>query len=121
MNWLYVFIGGGLGSMARYWIGHLLKDLRCSLPVSTLTANLFAALMIGVLYFSGVKTRQEQWWLLLASGFCGGLSTFSAFSLETLELFRSGSYMVAVLNIVLSVTCCLLLIWALSFMIKQNG
>jgi CrcB protein len=121
MNWLYVFIGGGLGSIARYGLGHVLKDLRCNLPLSTFTANLFAALMIGVLYFSGVKARHDQWWLLLATGFCGGLSTFSAFSLETLELFRNGSYIMAVLNIVLSVTCCLVLIWALSFVIKQNG
>ncbi len=120
MNWFYVFIGGGMGSMGRYWLGHFLKDVKTSLPVSTLLANLLAALIIGILYALDVKARQDYMWWLFATGFCGGLSTFSAFSLETMDLLRSGENSMAILNILLSVAGCIVLIWLMTVLLKQN-
>jgi fluoride exporter len=118
MNWFFVFIGGGLGSLSRYGIGLIFREARLVLPIGTLIANLIAALVIGILYFSGLKQRQEPIWLLLATGFCGGLSTFSAFSLETFELIRHGETTIAMLNVTVSLFCCLLLIWGCSLLIR---
>jgi fluoride exporter len=121
MNWMMVFIGGGIGSVGRYAIGLLLKQSSMSFPWSTLVANVLAAIVIGFLYFSGFKSRTDSSWLLLATGFCGGLSTFSAFSLETFEFLRDGNLPFAMLNIFLSLAMCLVIIFVMSKMVTVQG
>lgn len=118
MNWIYVFLGGGIGSVSRYGLGLIFRESKLLLPMGTLVANLTAALIIGLLYYSGMKQRQDSIWLLLATGFGGGLSTFSAFSLETFELFRNGETAIAIMNIALSFVCCLMLVWVGSLVMK---
>lgn len=117
MNWLIVFLGGGVGAVSRYGLGIVFKGMSKGFPWATLVANIIACLLIGALFATQVRTMNKSLWLLLAVGFCGGLSTFSAFSLETVELFQQADYRNAVLNIVISVVGCLLCTYGVSRLI----
>jgi CrcB protein len=109
MSVLYVFVGGGIGSLLRYAfsIGFTFKS--SEFPWSTFFANIFACVVIGFvshLYVRGDLNTSTR--LLLATGFCGGLSTFSTFSLETLQLLQKGNLLLASVYVFISVTMCLL-------------
>lgn len=117
--WLYVWIavGSGLGGMARYacsglaarWIGE-------TFPWGTLIVNIVGSFIIGFFailtgpdgrLFVGTAARQ-----FVMIGICGGYTTFSSFSLQTLALMNDGEWFRAGGNILLSVLCCLLAVWA---------
>ncbi len=109
MNFLAVFMGGGLGSLARYLIGILVaktnqNGLSEYFPLATFLSNLLACIILAVtLYFFKDKFVSFTWISpLIISGFCGGFSTFSTFSFETSLLFQQGNYALAILNIVIS-------------------
>lgn len=107
MGFLLIFIGGGLGSMCRYGIGLAVQPLLPKFPWATLVANGLACLILGALLglqFHGNMSEQRR--LLLATGFCGGFSTFSTFTAETWELFQSGHYGAAAANVAGSLTVC---------------
>ena len=105
----WVFIGGGTGSVLRYLIGLFQKSLIPSnLPIGTFLANMLACLvMAGWIRFQPSGFAQEQYKLLLLTGFCGGLSTFSTFSMESIALFRSGQIQWAIANILINLIVCL--------------
>lgn len=105
--WLYVFIGGGLGSMARYGVSVAASSLPTNFPYPTLISNVCASLLLGI--FASYIIEQEQSWLrlLLIVGFCGGFSTFSSFSFETFELLKSGAITEACLNMLGNTLLCL--------------
>lgn len=102
-EFLAVFIGGGFGSVVRYAISLWWVKSGTLFPFGTLIANLLAAIFIAVMYNFQIKQTSPWWWYLLAVGLCGGLSTFSTFSLETFQLVKSGNMTYALLNIMLSV------------------
>ncbi len=116
-NLLFVFLGGGLGSIARYGISEMVKsNFKTAFPVATLCSNviscLILALTVGIFsYKTGSNSALK---LLIVVGFCGGFSTFSSFSYETVELMRTGNTLIAIANIVISVTVCIGLIYFLS-------
>ena len=93
---LLVGAGGFAGSALRYLISRLMLPWAVSsgFPFSTLTVNVAGSLLIGALMGLGLS---GGWALLCIVGFCGGFTTFSTFSLETVTLLRAGSYLPAAL------------------------
>jgi len=110
--YLWVALGGALGSVARYWMGVRITVLTgLAFPWATILINILGSLVIGFLVtLTGPEGRvpaplDVRAFLLV--GICGGFTTFSAFSLQTLDLARSGRLLLAGANIVLSVVLCL--------------
>ncbi|MFC7358391.1 fluoride efflux transporter CrcB [Jejudonia soesokkakensis] len=89
---LLVFLGGGLGSSARYLIGRLLNTDSNGIPYGTFAANIIGCFLIGIIMGFSLKhnTFSQNSVLLLATGFCGGFTTFSAFAYENHVFLKSG-------------------------------
>lgn len=105
---LFVFLGGGLGSICRYGIARLLQVQEWDYPLATFIANALACIVLGALMGLSLKGNlSSATKLLFMTGFCGGFSTFSTFSAETFELLQTGNYGYALANIGLSVFVCL--------------
>ena len=104
MTVLGVVIGGGLGALARYQVGGLVASRqRTSFPYGTLVVNVVGSLALGLLVGLVASGRLATDWLTWAGvGFCGGLTTFSTFSYETLQLSEQGAYGLAARNILFS-------------------
>lgn len=110
-NLLLIFLGGGLGSICRYAIGQNLTT-ESSFPVATLVVNILACLVLGVLLGFQLKANlQQNHSLLLMTGFCGGFSTFSSFSGESLKLFQNNQASIALLYIGASIILGLLAVY----------
>lgn len=101
---LLVFAGGGLGSVCRLMIGKLFKLYSPVFPLATLASNFLSCLIFGAVIMLGVSRMNLSYSLklLLITGFCGGFSTYSAFTFETVELFKSGQQWMGISNIVLN-------------------
>jgi fluoride exporter len=109
MNQVFlVFIGGGLGSLARFGLGKLFLRWSSALPLGTLTANVLACLILGM--FTGWATLKNQdpgsYRAFITVGFCGGFSTFSTFSNESIQLMINTQFGVALMNILLNTVLC---------------
>lgn len=110
---LAIFLGGGLGSLSRYGLGKWIGIGATGFPFGTLAANLLACLILG--FLGGIVMHKANFnphlKLGIATGFCGGFSTFSTFSFETVGLFDHGKVGLGLLYIGLSIVLCLLGIW----------
>ena len=120
-NFLLVGAGGAAGSMARYGIGHIVtKYLIAPTYYGTFGINVLGSFLIGVLFGLAGRNQSMQDWglLLLASGFCGGFTTFSTFALENVNLMQKGQPVVAIaytgLSLVVGLLLCRLGLWLVS-------
>ena len=111
-SYLLVFIGGGLGSICRYGISHMLSNQNWNFPLATFLANVLSCIVLG--WMVGLSLKQGvgiEGKFLIMTGFCGGFSTFSTFTNETFQLMQSGQYWTAFLNVSLSLIVCLIFIF----------
>lgn len=102
---LAIFIGGGVGSVTRYIVSRQMLFLfGASFPVGTLAVNALGSFLIGVIAsLIANKPQHDLFQFLLITGFLGGFTTFSAFSLETWKLISAGQFEAGLLNIFLNV------------------
>ncbi len=91
---LAIALGSTLGGLLRWGLGLKLNNLFPDMPPGTLVANLIAGYVVGVAiaFFAQAPNLSPEWRLLIITGFCGGLSTFSTFSAEIVSLLQRGLY-----------------------------
>jgi len=105
-SYLLVAVGAAFGGTLRYWIsGVVQRLLPFGLPVGTLTVNVLGSFTLGFLifYFDTLELLPPPAKLILTVGFCGGFTTFSTFSFETMNLLRDSEYLLAIMNIGLNI------------------
>ncbi|WP_348722836.1 fluoride efflux transporter CrcB [Tenacibaculum sp. 190524A05c] len=92
---LLVFIGGGFGSVLRFLLGKMLNNSDTGIPIGTFLANILGSLLIGCILGLAAKNDSltQNQMLLLATGFCGGFTTFSTFAYENHVFLKSGDFL----------------------------
>ncbi len=119
--YLWVAIGGAIGSVGRYWLNGIVSakfaETAATFPLGTLVINVTGSFLIGILAAvaspEGRMDSQSRAFAtqLLMVGVCGGYTTFSSFSLQTLNLLRDREWLYAGGNILLSVVLCMIAVW----------
>jgi CrcB protein len=94
---LAIFFGAGFGALLRAWFNSLMEPFSSSIPMGTLAANLVGAYAVGIAlaYFIDQPTISPQWRLFIITGFLGGLTTFSSFSAEVVQLMQRDQLLLA--------------------------
>jgi len=116
LNYFFVALGGALGSVGRFWLSGLIANrFGSTFPWGTIIVNVTGCFIIG---FFNTLTGTEGRWLVSPAmrtffmiGICGGYTTFSSFSLQTLNLANDGEWLYAGANILYSVALCLVGVW----------
>jgi len=118
LAYLWVAIGGALGSVSRYWLsGFVAARFGETFPWGTLVINVTGSFVIGIFAALAIpEGRMDSQSRLFATqflmiGVCGGYTTFSSFSLQTLNLLREREWLYAGGNVILSVTLCMIAVW----------
>ena len=115
--YFWVAFGGALGSVGRYWFsGVVARHFGQTFPWGTVLVNISGCFVIGL--FSSMTGPDGRWlvpaWFrqqFFMLGICGGYTTFSSFTLQTLTLMHEGEWLYAGANVVVSVVCCLVAVW----------
>jgi CrcB protein len=116
LKYLWVGLGGAIGSVVRFWLDGVVSNrFGRTFPLGILTINITGSLLIGFIFAligpEAPRLVRPAVYTFLAVGVCGGFTTFSSFSLNTLNLAREGQWLYAGANVVLSVVFCLLAVW----------
>ncbi|HRI27653.1 MAG TPA: fluoride efflux transporter CrcB [Chitinophagales bacterium] len=113
-DYILVFAGGGLGSMARFLLSQYNATTLTILPLGTIAANIASSFILGLVVglFSGGTDIPPSWRVFIAVGFCGGFSTFSTFSFETFYFIKTGQPLYALLNVVCNLMFCIMGVYA---------
>lgn len=120
LNCLLVGLGGFIGAVLRYLISLIPIKNPESFPINTFIINIIGALTIGCIAFAASKNANidPKLLLFLKVGICGGFTTFSTFSLETAQLIKGGSVLIAIVYIVASVVLGVLAVMLPQFVLK---
>jgi CrcB protein len=115
-TYAWVALGSAIGGVARFWLSNLIAERGpASLPWGTIIVNVTGSFAIGLLAAvtapGGRWHLDPRWTPFLMAGICGGYTTFSAFSLQTLSLAQQQQHLHAAANVVLSVVLCLAAVW----------
>jgi CrcB protein len=114
MNVLWVFIGGGLGAAARYWLtGLTYRWVTPTFPAGVLVVNVLGCFLIGAVMsvFENRFAVNPAWRVFVTIGILGGFTTFSSFSYETIALLRDQELFLAGMNVLANVVLCLIGTW----------
>jgi CrcB protein len=109
-----VAIGGACGSVLRFWVGSYVSNRTgARFPAGTFLVNITASFLIGFLVtiLAAKVSWSPQWRYLILIGFIGGYSTFSTFEFETFRIFQEGEFLIAGLNVLLSVVVGFISVW----------
>ena len=114
INYLLVGLGAACGGALRYGVYNLLKKIPFGFPLATLSVNIVGSFLLGFLIFAFDvrKIMSAEVKLMLTTGLCGGFTTFSTFSVETIHLIKGSQYALAGLNVGLNIVCTLLAVLA---------
>lgn len=93
-NLLLVGMGGAIGSALRYLFSQMIKPT--SFPLATFTVNMIGSFLIGIIIAYSLRNNDfnNHWKIFLATGICGGFTTFSSFSMENLQLIQQGKWLI---------------------------
>ena len=119
--YLIVTIGSGIGGFLRYVISDLVYKYTNSLfPYGTLTVNIIGSFLLGFIlfYLDALKLISSEMRLFLTVGLCGGLTTFSTFSYETVKLIQNSEYLLAGSNLLLNIFVTILAVFLAAFISK---
>jgi len=111
---LLVGMGGFIGSLSRYWLAGLVQTVAgIDFPLGTLSVNIIGSGLVGLLVTLSLERNliSPDVRIFLTVGFCGGFTTMSTFSYETLILLREGSWLAGLGNIAVSLVSCLVAVW----------
>lgn len=109
-----VAIGGVVGCLCRFWLSVWVQNATGGVfPTGTLTVNIIGSFILGLVMTLAIvrELLSPELRIMLSVGFCGGFTTMSSFSYETLLLLESGYTGTALLNIALSIVACLTAVW----------
>lgn len=120
-QFLLVFVGGGFGSVLRFFIGKYFNDSSSGIPYGTFIANILGSLLIGVILGLALKndTLSQNQTLFLATGFCGGFTTFSTFAYENHVFLKSGDFISFAIYTVASFVIGFLAVFAGMYLVKS--
>lgn len=120
-NILAVFLGGGIGAVFRFLTGmFMIRQFSFNLPVATFLVNIIGSFIIGFLYvfFIDKPAMNPALKFALTVGFCGGLTTFSTFSLELVEMLKNAQFLHAGVYAIVSVIICILAVFTGAYFAK---
>jgi len=115
LMYLWLGLGGAIGTIGRFWLNGIISRYFETFPMGTLVVNVTGSFLIGFFYTltepEGRIIASPTFRTFFMAGICGGYTTFSSFSLQTLNLARDGQWWYASLNAALSLILCLLAVW----------
>ena len=119
-NIILVFVGGGFGSVLRFILGKYLNNTENGIPYGTFLANILGSLLIGIILGYALKnnTLSSNQTILLATGFCGGFTTFSTFAYENHVFLKSGDFLSFALYTIASFVIGFLAVFAGMYLVK---